>query len=217
MAIKTMTNVAIAMQSALGVLKTISAITKAAPGVVSATHDFSNGDYVILTVDGMQQLDGKVYRVCNVVSTTTFQLESVSGGTGIDTTTYDAFSSGSCQKITFGTTLSTVAEITMTGGDVSKIDTTVIHGNVKRERPGMASAVSIDIKHNWDITDAGQVAMKAASDAQTQLAIKVNFGGSIMVFSGFVGFAALPTGSFGEVIKSVGNISANSIPVYYAS
>jgi hypothetical protein len=164
-AVRTMTNVAIAMQSALGAEKTITAISKAAPGIVTATHDFINGDYVKMTVNGMQQLDGKVFRVCNIATTVSFQLEDVSGGAGISTLAYDTFSSGSCEKITFGTTLSTVAEITMSGGDFSKLDITVIHGNVKRERPGIASAVSVDIKHNWDITDAGQAAMKIASDA----------------------------------------------------
>jgi hypothetical protein len=207
------------MQSALGVAKTITAITKAAPGVVTATHDFINGDYVVLTVQGMQQLDGKVYRVVNVSTTVSFQLEDVNGGTGISTVSFDTFASGTAQKITFGTSLTTVAEITMTGGDFSKVDSTVIHGNVKRERPGVASAVSIDIKHNWDITDAGQLAMRVASDAQTQLAMKITFGtgGNIMVFSGYVGYVGLPTGAFGDVIKSAANISANSIPTYYSA
>jgi len=214
-----MANVAIALQSALGVVKTITAISKAAPGVVSCTHDFANGDYVVLSVQGMQQLDGKVYRVCNVSTTVSFQLEDVSGGTGIDTTLFDTFSSGTAKKITFGTSLSTVAEITMSGGDFTKIDTSVIHSNVKREIPGLASPVSIDIKHLWDVSDAGQAAMKVASDVQTQLAVKITFGtgGKIMVFNGYVGYTALPAGTFGEAIKSSGSISATSTPSYYSA
>ncbi|MGZ8927134.1 MAG: phage tail tube protein [Methylobacter sp.] len=214
-----MTNVAIALQSALGVAKTITGITKAAPGVVTATHDFANGDYVVLSVQGMQQLDGKVYRVCSVSTTVSFQLEDVTAGTGIDTTLFDTFSSGTAKKITFGTSLSTVAEISMSGGDFAKVDTSVIHANVKREIPGLASPVSIDIKHLWDITDAGQLAMKASSDAQTQLAIKVTFGvgGKVMVFNGYVGFTALPAGAFGEALKSSGSISATNAPTYYSA
>jgi hypothetical protein len=214
-----MTNVAIALQSALGAVKTITAISKAAPGVVTATHDFANGDFVVLSVQGMQQLDGKVYRVVNVSTTVSFQLEDVSSGTGIDTTTFDTFSSGTAKKITFGTTLSTVAEITMSGGDFDKVDTSVIHGNVKREIPGLASPVSIDIRHLWDISDAGQAAMKTASDAQTLLAVKFTFGtgGKIMVFSGYVGFTALPAGAFGEAIKSSGSIAAAATPSYYTA
>ena len=214
-----MANVAIALQSALGVVKTITAISKAAPGVVSCTHDFANGDYVVLSVQGMQQLDGKVYRVCNVSTTVSFQLEDVSGGTGINTTTFDTFSSGTAQKITFGTSLSTVAEITMSGGDFAKVDTSVIHSNIKREIRGLASPVSIDIKHLWDIADAGQAAMKSASDAQTQLAVKMTFGvgGKIMAFNGYVGYTALPAGTFGEALKASGSISATSAPTYYSA
>lgn len=214
-----MANVGVAIQSALGIAKTITGITKAAPGVASATHDFANGDFVVLAVQGMQQLDGKVFRVCNVSTTVSFQLEDVSGGNGIDTTTFDTFSSGTAKKITFGTSLSTVSEATLSGGDFAKIDTSVIHANVKREIPGLASPVSIDIKHLWDFTDAGQAAMKAASDAQSQLAFKFTFGtgGKIMVFNGYTGFTALPAGAFGEAIKSSGTISATNNPTFYSS
>jgi hypothetical protein len=44
-------NVGIAIQSALAAAKTITAITKANPGVASSTtHGYSNGDYVLLTI-----------------------------------------------------------------------------------------------------------------------------------------------------------------------
>jgi hypothetical protein len=217
--VRTMTNVAIAMQSALAAAVTITGITKATEGVVACSTPPADGSYIVLTVQGMQQLDGKVYRTVGQVASTSFKLQDVTGTTGINTLAFDAFSSGSFQVITFGTSLTTVAEITMSGGDFSKVDSTVIHGNVKRERPGVASAVSIDIKHNWDITDAGQLAMRAASDSQTPLAMKVTFGtgGNIMVFSGYVGYVGLPTGGFGDVIKSAANISANSAPTYYSA
>ena len=78
--VKKWSNVAIAMQSALAAAKTITGITKAAPGVVSSTaHGYSNGDYVYLEVLGMWQLNGRVFRVCNV-ATDSFRLEAVSGG-----------------------------------------------------------------------------------------------------------------------------------------
>ena len=47
MAVKTWTNVQVAMQSALGASKTITAITKANPAVATSTaHGLANGDYV---------------------------------------------------------------------------------------------------------------------------------------------------------------------------
>jgi hypothetical protein len=78
-------NVAIAMQSALAAAKTITAITKANPGVAtSPAHGYSAGTYLLLTVAGMFQLDQRVVRVASP-ATDTFQLE------GIDTTNFDTF------------------------------------------------------------------------------------------------------------------------------
>ena len=60
-------NVAIAMQSALGADLTISGITLAAPGVVTSTaHGLVNGDYVVFDIsNGMRQIHDKVYRVAS--------------------------------------------------------------------------------------------------------------------------------------------------------
>ena len=92
-------NVSVSVQSALAVAKTITAITKASQGSVSSTaHGYTNGDYVMLSVQGMYQLNYRVFRVSGV-TTDAFLLE------GEDTTSYATFVSGSAQKITFGTSL----------------------------------------------------------------------------------------------------------------
>jgi hypothetical protein len=219
MSIKKMSNVAVAMQSALGVAKTITAISKAAPGVVTATHDFANGDYVVLAVQGMGQLQGRVFRVCNVATTVSFQLEDIATATGISTLAFDTFASGTAQKITFGTSITTMAEVSLTGGDFAKLDTTTIHSNLKSEIPGAASPISMDVKHLWDVADVGQIALKAASDAQTLTAFKFVFGtgGTIMVFTGYVGHTGVPAGSAQDVLKTSSNISAAGIPTYYSA
>lgn len=212
-------NVAVAMQSALGVAKTITAISKAAPGVVTATHDFANGDYVVLNVSGMYQLNGQVYRVVAVSTTVSFQLEAISGGTGIDTTTFDTFSSGTAQKITFGTSITTATSMSASGGDFDFIDTTTIHTNQKTQIPGAANPLSYSFDNIWDISDAGQTAMKIASDAQAQRAFKFTFGtgGKIMVFTGYVGFTGAPTGSAQDKVVSPATVTAFGAPNYYSA
>lgn len=67
---------------------TISAITQANPGVVTAnSHGFSNGDKIYIeNVLGMTQVNGQVFTIGGV-TTNTFTL-------GVDTTTYSAYSSG---------------------------------------------------------------------------------------------------------------------------
>lgn len=212
-------NVAVAMQSALASAKTITGLTNAAPGVVtSAAHGYSNGDYVYLTINGMWQLNGRVFRVCSV-ATDTFRLEDVSGGGGIDTTSFGTFTSGTAEKITFGTSITTAVDMNVSGGDFNMIDTTTIHGNQKSTMPGLPNAMSFNFNNLWDPTDAGQSAMKAASDAQAKRAMKFTFGtgGKIMVFAGYVGFAGAPAGSAQDKVTSPAVLTCEGTPTYYSA
>jgi hypothetical protein len=215
------TNVAVAMQSAIGAAKAITAISVAAPGVVTATHDFSDGDYVYLEVAGMWQLNGRVFRVCNKSTTVSFQLEDVSGGTGISTVGMDTFSAtgSNAYKITFGTSITTATTMSASGGDFDFIDTTTIHSNVKTQIPGTANALSYSFDNLWDIADAGQIAMKAASDAQAIKAFRLTFGtgGKIMTFAGYVGFTGAPTGSAQDKVVTPAAITAFGRPTYYSA
>lgn len=75
--------------------KTITGITKAAPGVItSASHGYSNGDEVIINgVVGMTQLNGRNFVVANV-TTNTFTLQDTFGVVNLDTTGYTTYVSG---------------------------------------------------------------------------------------------------------------------------
>lgn len=220
MAVTKWSNVAIAMQSALATAVTITAITKAAPGVVSAAgHAYSNGDYVRITSNGMWQINARVFRVCVVSAGVSFQLEDVSGGTGLSTAGFDTFTSGSAEKITFGNSISTATSMNVSGGNYAQIDTTTIHGNQKSQMPGLPDALSMNFDNLWDPTDAGQSAMKTASDAQGERAFKFTFGsgGKIMVFCGYVGFAGAPQGQAQDKVTTAAVITANGTPTYYSA
>lgn len=205
-------NIQIAVQSALAAADTITAITKANPGVVSSTaHGMANGTYAKLAVQGMFQLDGRVVRVANQ-TTNDWELE------GVNTTALDTFTSGSSEAITFGTSLNTAVSISASGGDFDFIDVTTIHDNVKKQIPGLANPATFSFESIWDVSDAGLVALKAASDAQSQLAIKFTFAnGQILVFTGYVGCTLLPTGSAQEVVKTSVVITMFGRPTVYAS
>ena len=80
--------------------KTISGITKANPGVVTATsHGYSNGDYVILSgIVGMTELNGRQFKVAGV-ATNTFQLQDMDGN-NFDTSSLTTYASaGTAFKI----------------------------------------------------------------------------------------------------------------------
>lgn len=206
-------NVAVAMQSALAAALTISGITKANPGVATSTaHGLANGDYVYLSIQGMHQLNERVARVAGVTADT-FQLE------GIDTTNFDTFSSGTAEKITFGTSITTATSISSSGGDFGFIDTTTIHANQRSQMPDLPNAASFTMDNIWDVSDAGLVAMKSASDSQAKRAFKFTFGtgGQIMVFAGYVGASMLPGGQAQGLVTTSTVITMNGSPSVYSS
>lgn len=210
--------VAVAMQSAIGVAKTITAIAKGTTATVTATHDFVAGDYVLFDVQGMYQINGRVFRVLSVSTTVSFVIEG-NNGASLDTTNFDAFTSGTAAKITFGTSITTATNISASGGDFDFIDTTTIHSNTKTQIPGSSNPLSYSFDNLWDSADAGQIAMKAASDTQAQRAVKFTFGsgGPIMVFNGYVGYSGAPTGSAQDKIVSPAVITAFGQPTHYGS
>lgn len=76
--------------------KTISAITKANPAVVttSVAHGFATGDLIPFdSVGGMTELNRNYYKI-TVLSTTTFSLQDPVTGSNINSSGYGAFTSG---------------------------------------------------------------------------------------------------------------------------
>ena len=206
-------NVAVAVQSALAAAKTITAITKASPGVVtSASHGYSNGDIVFLSISGMYQLNDKAVRVAGV-TTDTFQIE------GVDTTSFETFSSGTAEKVTLGTSITTATNVTVSGGNFEFIDATTIHGDSKTQIPGLPEATSFQMDHIWDISDTGLLALKSASDNQSKRVFKFTFGtgGQIMLFTGYVGASLLPAGAGQQLVTTPTVITMNGTPTYYSS
>lgn len=209
---KLWTGVGIAVQSALATASTITAITKANPAVVSDdAHGYNNGEYLVLAVQGMHELNNRVVRVANK-TTDTYELE------GVDSTDYNTFSSGSSQKITFGTTLSGVTDINVSGGEFEDIDISTIHDLVKVTMPGSASPIKIGMSAHWEPSDTGLVALKAASDAKTQRAVRFTFAdGTKWLFSGYVGCTLAPTGSGQQKVSTPLSFSVNGRSTAYAT
>lgn len=210
--VKLWSNVQIAVQSALGSDLTISNITKANPAVVtSVAHGLSNGDYVRLSVLGMNQLNDRVVRVANVTADT-FECE------GVDSTAYDTFASGKANEITFGTTLSTITDIQVSGGDFEFEDTTTVHESAKSQIPVASSPIVINMGSIWDPSDAGLVALKAASDARAKRAMRVTFSdGAKWMFNGYAGVSLSPTGNAQQKVTTPMVFTVNGRTTTYAS
>lgn len=206
-------NVQVAMESARAAGKTITAIAKeAAPATVSATaNGYSDGDLVVLDVTGMYQVDDRVFRVDNA-ALDAFDLE------GETTTLYDTFSAGSAYKLTMGTTLNVLTSLSASGGGASFIDVTTIHDSVAKQIPGLAEAATYSFEAIWDVSDAGLVALKAASDAKAQKAFQFTFStGQKMLFLGYVSATLLPVGSSQDLVKTSVSITMFGTPTYYSA
>lgn len=203
-------NVQVAVQSAIAATKTITAISKANPGVVSSTaHGYANGEYVLLTVQGMSQVNNRVFRVSGTAANA-FNLE------GEDTTLFDTFSSGTAQLITFGTTMATVTGLTASGGDFDFIDTTTIHDTVRTQIPGLPSPATYSLENFWDVSDAALIALKQASDNQSTRAMRFGFAnGQKVTFTGYVGATLLPGGNAQELVTTPVVLTMHGRPTTY--
>lgn len=73
----------------------ITGITKASPGVVTAAaHGYSNGDSVVLSdIGGMTELNGREFKVANVAANT-FELTDMQTDADIDTSGFTTYTSG---------------------------------------------------------------------------------------------------------------------------
>lgn len=205
---KVWSGVQVAIQSALAGAVTINSISKASTAAVGYTGtDPSTGDYLYLSnIQGMYQLDQYVVRAAAVDSgANTLNLE------GVDSTAFDTFTSGQFQVVTFGTTLSLITDIQVSGGEFEDIDATTIHDLVRVVQPGVASNLNFAMTAQWDPSSTALQALKTASASKARRAIKFTFAdGSIWVTTGFIGCTLVPTGSAQQLVTTPISIKANA-------
>lgn len=209
-------NVAVSMQSALASAVTITGITNANPGVVSWSTgtDPTNGQFVLLQVVGMgNKLLNKVVRVANVNGAgNTFELE------GVDTTSFGSFTSGTFEVITFGTSIGILRDVQGSGGEPEELDATTIHDSIRQIEFGAATAQRFSGTALWDPSDAGFVALKAASDTGAQRAFLFTFEtGFKYAFYGKVFTSGVPTGAAQQIVDTPIAITVRGTGTAYAS
>ena len=208
MTIHTNSGLKLYMESAIAAAKTISGITKAAPGVISSTaHGFANGDNVLLEIQGMVELNGYL---CKVVSTATdtFQVADVNGTTGIDTTLFSTFTSGTAKKVTLGTSITGVQDFNFAGGEIKVQDTTTVNDTQDTQIVVGATAQSADMTMQWDPASSAQQAMIAAFKTRANKGFKVLWpDGAFTMWYGTVGYTGAPGGGKQGVTTSPAKIT----------
>lgn len=208
--------VSVAVQSALATAVTATGITKANPAVMALATGGSvptNGDYVLLSVGGMHQLNKRVARAANANATgLTFELE------GIDSSLYDTFASGSYRAITFGTPITTLTDVSPAGGDPEFSDTTTIHDSVRTQAPVISSGLTISATSKFDPSDAGLKALQAASESLSERAVRFTFAnGAKLLFNGYISLPFVPTGQSQGLVTTPLTITADGRATVYAS
>ncbi|MEN9806095.1 MAG: hypothetical protein RL756_603, partial [Pseudomonadota bacterium] len=157
----------------LGSALTISAITKASPGVATSNaHGLANGDVVVLAVQGMAELDGLAVRVANV-ATNTFELE------GVDTTDYGTFTSGTATEVATWNTFASLQSISLPNQEANKLDITTIHDTQAQETLGIAGAVSGTMTGLFAPTETAVINLRNATRNTDPRAFRITFENGI--------------------------------------
>lgn len=208
MTIHTNSGLKLFMESAIAAPITITAITKAAPGVFSAAgHTLVNGDFVLLEIQGMVELHGYLMKVVNV-SAGVFGVADVDGTTGIDTTLFSTFTSGTAKKVTLGTSITGVQEFSFSGGDIKTVDSTTVHDTVDTQIVVGASAQSADMTMQWDPSSASQKAMLTAFKTRANKGFRVVWpDGASTLWYGTVGYTGAPGGGKQAITTSPAKIT----------
>ena len=215
MAIFANSGLAMTMQSAVGATKTLTAISQASSGVFTGTHDFVSGDFVLIEVEGMKEVNNRVFQVLSVATTVSFQVEALDGVGGLNTTAFTAFTSGTAKKITFGTAISQVSAFSPSGGEPKMVDTTTVQDLVETQKVVGATARSYALTLQWDPANAGQAAMQTAFETDAAKAFKIVWpNGRYVAFYGSVGFSGMVGGASQGITTVTASVALLGAPTY---
>jgi hypothetical protein len=175
--------VQINVESARAAAKTIEAVTKASPAVVTSTaHGYNDGDILLVRCKGIPDLDYIIARVDNK-TTDTFQLE------GVDSTNMNGtFASGTSEKLTLGNAADTFTDVNWSGGEAEDITIRTIHNAKDFIVPGNFSPISCSMGSIWDVADPALLALKAAGARKRRSACEITFANGQKVYC-----AAMPS------------------------
>jgi hypothetical protein len=202
------------MEKTLGVAKTITAITKASEASVTATHDFSIGDYLIIdSVGGMTEINKRIVRVKSVSTTVSFVCE------GLDSTSWTTYTSGgTATKITEFVTFDNVTSFNYAEPQPNRIDVTTIDQNQKVEVFGLDDAPTATMNMNAAPTNAAVIELRSASIAKdTRGFVVTTQTGQILIFNAYVAGGRGFDGSVGAVATGQASMTFVSPEQWFAS
>lgn len=205
----------LSMQNAIGAAVTIDSISNANPGVVGdVSTPVSNGDIVLLKVQGMTELNFRAFVVINK-ATDSFELADETGAAGVDTTNYGVFSSGTYEVVTLGTSITGTQSFAPSGGDVKFLDTTTVQDTSDTQTTNGFTAQSYSLVQQWDPTDVAQKEMISASRTSDDRVFRIMWpNGTYAMFYGTVGYNGAPGGENQGITTSPAALALRAQPTY---
>ena len=202
--------------STIAAAKTTTIVTNASEAVVtSATHGYSNGDFVIM-YSGWGRLNKRAFRIKSV-TTDTFVLE------GCDTSSTTYFPAGTgigtCQKVSAFTQITSVMSPSTSGGEPKTVNYKFIESEIEYSINDGFSATSYTLDLDADsIGTAGYTALKTLTDVQTDTILKVvTRSGSILLVPCTVALNEAVNFSDGQINRVKSTFNGNNRAVRYAS
>jgi hypothetical protein len=196
--------------AAAGTKQTISAITKANPGVLtySGSDNFTIGNYAALTdMYGMTELEDGLVKIGTVDSgANTFQLEDQ------DTSGYGTFVSGNVAPVAVDIEIATATGFTISGGEQQFAEYTYLWDKITRKMPTTKAGMTIEIPSIWDPADTAAKEVLEASDKSEKRAFKIILpDGLEMLFFGYIASSGLPNvQDINSVMQTTYTVSAAS-------
>ena len=207
-------NAVVQIQTALAAAKTITGISKVSEAVVTATHDFSIGDLVLIeAVVGMAQINDRVIRVKSISTTTSFVCE------GVDSTNWTTYASGgTAKKITMGASFDNITQFDLPDSAPDKLDITTIHDDEKQEAFGHDSVQEGTLSLIANPLATAVVEVQTASKANARRAIMVTLSsGQKAIFNAYVSGGAGFSGGVGAVGTAQISMTLRNKPQWFAS
>jgi hypothetical protein len=215
MAVSVPNGALVAIASGYGSPITVTGISNANPGVVSAVgHGLANGDLVEVT-SGWSRLTNKIVRVAGV-TTDTFELE------GYDTSSTSIYpaagGAGSVRKITGTTQLSQILTSTTDGGVQQFVDYQFLESEMQKRIPTIKSAAGLTFEVADDATQPGYILASAANDDRLPRAVTVSLpSGSKILYNAYISLNRTPSLTVNQIMACQVTLSLLAEPVRYAS
>jgi hypothetical protein len=193
--------------------KAITAVTNASPAVASAAaHGYANG--ALLEVkSGWNRINDTIIRV-SASAAGTFALE------GVDATNAQFYppgtGTGTVRAITGFTQVGQILEFSTSGGEQQFATYSFLEEDFERQLPSITSAQSITMSIADDTSLAGYIALKAASEARTNRALRLTLkNGDVLLYNGILSLNETPSLTKGSVMAVSCSFSLQGRPTRY--